>query len=60
MTGVPTGFTELDEMTTGLHPGDLVLVAARPSMGKTSFVLNIAQNVAAFQDAPQPMTVGFF
>lgn len=60
VTGVPTGFTELDEMTTGLHPGDLVLVAARPSMGKTSFVLNIAQNAAAFQDAPQPLTVGFF
>ena len=60
VTGVPTGFTELDEMTTGLHPGDLVLVAARPSMGKTSFVLNIAQNVAAWQETPKPFTVGFF
>ena len=42
ITGVPTGFTELDEMTSGFHPGDLVIVAARPGMGKTSFVLNIA------------------
>ena len=60
VTGVPTGFTELDEMTTGMHPGDLVLIAARPSMGKTSFVLNIAQNVAAWHETPTPFTVGFF
>jgi replicative DNA helicase len=58
VTGVPTGFTELDEMTSGLHPGDLVLVAARPSMGKTSFVLNIAQHIGT--EASPPMTVGFF
>jgi len=45
ITGVPSGFPDLDEMTTGLHPGDLVVVAARPSMGKTSLVLNIAQYV---------------
>src|SRR5215207_10278177 len=45
VTGVPTGFIDLDEMTSGLQPSDLVLVAARPSMGKTSFVLNIAQHV---------------
>ena len=56
VTGVPTGFHDLDEMTTGLHPGDLVVVAARPSMGKTSFVLNIAQHVGTHT----PMTVGFF
>jgi replicative DNA helicase len=56
ITGVPTGFTDLDEMTTGLHPGDLVVVAARPSMGKTSFVLNIAQHIGTSTD----MTVGFF
>ncbi len=56
VTGVPTGFVDLDEMTRGLQPGDLVIIAARPSMGKTSLVLNIAQYVAV-----QPaMTVGFF
>jgi replicative DNA helicase len=56
VTGVPTGFIDLDEMTSGLQPSDLVLVAARPSMGKTSFVLNIAQHVGIHTD----MTVGFF
>jgi replicative DNA helicase len=43
--GVPFGFSELDEMTHGLHRGDLVIVAARPSMGKTTFALNILRNV---------------
>src|SRR3954447_7012991 len=56
VTGVPTGFVDLDEMTSGLQPSDLVLVAARPSMGKTSFVLNIAQHVGIQTDK----TVGFF
>ena len=56
ITGVPTGFVDLDEMTRGLQPGDLVIVAARPSMGKTSLVLNIAQHVAMQPDH----TVGFF
>jgi replicative DNA helicase len=56
VTGVPTGFVDLDEMTSGLQPSDLVLVAARPSMGKTSFVLNIAQHIGTQTD----MTVGFF
>lgn len=46
VTGVPTGFTDLDYMTTGLQPSDLVLLAARPSMGKTAFVLNIVEHVA--------------
>jgi replicative DNA helicase len=56
ITGVPTGFVDLDEMTRGFQPGDLVIVAARPSMGKTSLVLNIAQYVAT-----QPgLSVGFF
>ena len=56
ITGVPTGFVDLDEMTRGLQGGDLVIVAARPSMGKTSLVLNIAQYVAT-----QPEhAVGFF
>src|SRR5579864_7383397 len=45
ITGVPTGFTDLDEMTSGLQPADLIIVAARPSMGKTSLVLNMAQHV---------------
>jgi replicative DNA helicase len=56
ITGVPTGFVDLDEMTRGLQPGDLIIVAARPSMGKTSLVLNIAQHVANQPDH----TVGFF
>ena len=45
VTGIPTGFIDLDYRTAGLQPSDLVLVAARPSMGKTAFVLNIAQHV---------------
>jgi replicative DNA helicase len=56
VTGVPTGFVDLDEMTRGLQGGDLVIIAARPSMGKTSLVLNIAQHVAVQPD----LTVGFF
>lgn len=44
ITGVPTVFRDLDRMTGGLQPGDLVIIAARPSMGKTAFVLNLAQN----------------
>ncbi len=46
VTGVPTGFLDLDRITAGLQPSDLVIVAARPSMGKTALVLNIAQYVA--------------
>ena len=42
----PTGFMDLDYKTSGMHPSDLVLIAARPSMGKTAFVLNIAQYMA--------------
>ena len=56
VTGVPTGFTDLDEMTSGLQPSDLVIIAARPSMGKTSLVLNMAQHVGTKTD----MTVGLF
>jgi replicative DNA helicase len=56
VTGVPTGFVDLDEMTSGLQPSDLVLIAARPSMGKTSFVLNIGQHVGT----STAMTVGMF
>ena len=46
VTGVPTGFADLDTKTSGLQPGDLIIVAGRPSMGKTAFSLNIAENVA--------------
>src|SRR3954468_5085946 len=56
VTGVATGFTDLDEMTSGLQAGDLVIIAARPSMGKTSLVLNMAQHVGTKTD----MTVGLF
>ena len=46
VTGIPTGFSDLDTMTSGFQAGDLVIVAGRPSMGKTAFSLNIAENVA--------------
>ncbi len=46
ITGVPTGYTEIDKMTAGLQGSDLIIVAARPSMGKTSFAMNIAQHAA--------------
>ncbi|MEG0766077.1 MAG: replicative DNA helicase, partial [Clostridia bacterium] len=46
MDGVPTGFIDLDHLLTGLHPGELVLVGARPSMGKTSFAMNVVQHAA--------------
>ena len=46
ITGVPTGFTDLDYRTAGLHSSDLVLIAARPAMGKSAFALNIAANAA--------------
>ncbi len=52
VTGLPTGFLDLDDALTGLHPSQLVLVAARPAMGKTAFVLNIAHYVATKKDVP--------
>ena len=52
VTGVPTGFTDLDKMTSGLQPGDLVIVAGRPSMGKTSLALNMAEHVALESGLP--------
>lgn len=51
VTGLTTGYPQLDKMTTGLHPDELIIIAARPAMGKTAFVLNIAQNVAVKNDA---------
>lgn len=50
VTGLPTGFTDLDYDTAGFQPSDLILIAARPSMGKTAFVLNIAQYMAFHRD----------
>ena len=50
VTGIPTGFIDLDYRTAGMQPSDLILIAARPSMGKTAFVLNIAQHVAFKQN----------
>ena len=52
ITGVPTGFSELDYKTAGLHGSELILVAARPAMGKTAFALNIATNAALRGNAP--------
>ncbi|MBE6096928.1 MAG: replicative DNA helicase [Schwartzia succinivorans] len=56
LTGVASGFTDLDRLTSGFQPSDLILVAARPSMGKTAFTLNIASYVAVHLDKP----VAFF
>jgi len=52
ITGVPTGFTDLDRMTSGMQPGDLIIIAARPSVGKTAFALNMAEHVAIDQGMP--------
>ena len=50
--GVPTGFTQLDRKTTGLQPGDLIVIAGRPSMGKTTLAMNIAENAAIAKGVP--------
>ena len=52
ITGIPTGFADLDYITAGLHPSDLVIVAARPAMGKSAFALNIATNAAVRANTP--------
>ncbi|MBQ4347673.1 MAG: replicative DNA helicase [Firmicutes bacterium] len=52
ITGVPTGFSDFDSRTAGLQPSDLILIAARPSMGKTAFALNIAQHAAIRHNVP--------
>ena len=52
ITGVPTGFADLDQITSGLHNSDLILIAARPAMGKSAFALNIATNAAVRNGTP--------
>jgi replicative DNA helicase len=52
VTGLPTGFRDLDKMTSGLHPGNMIVVAARPSVGKTAFAMNIAEHAAVDQKIP--------
>ena len=52
VTGVPTGFVDLDKMTAGFQPSDLIIIAGRPSMGKTAVALNIAQNAAVLHNVP--------
>ena len=52
ITGVPTGYSELDRMTSGFQKSDLIIVAARPSVGKTAFALNVSQNVAVRSGVP--------
>jgi replicative DNA helicase len=55
ITGLPSGFAEFDKMTDGLHPGEMIVIAARPSMGKTALAMNIAEHVAL--EAKQPVAV---
>jgi replicative DNA helicase len=57
VTGVPTGFTDLDIRTAGLQPGDLIIVAGRPSMGKTAFAINIAEHVAMHPSVSLPVAI---
>jgi replicative DNA helicase len=52
LTGLGTGFTDLDKMTTGLHPGEMIVIAARPSVGKTSLAMNIAEHVSLDEKLP--------
>lgn len=52
ITGVSTGFKDLDGMTSGMQPSDLIIVAARPSMGKTTFAMNLCENAALMEDKP--------
>lgn len=62
--GIPTGFTDFDKLTSGLRPSDFIILAARPSMGKTSFALNLVQNVAIrghkLRKREEPYVVAFF
>jgi replicative DNA helicase len=54
VTGVASGFIDLDKLTYGFHPGEMIVIAARPSMGKTSFALNIAEHATALKISPVP------
>lgn len=58
ISGLATGFKVFDQMTDGLHPGEMIIIAARPSMGKTAFAMNIVEHVAL--DLPEPKPVGVF
>lgn len=63
LTGLPAGFADLDKLTSGLHPSDFIILAARPSMGKTALALNIVQNVALRAHKAiggEPRSVAFF
>ena len=57
ITGVPTGYADLDEITSGLQRGDLIIIAGRPSMGKTAFAMNLARNAAIESDDPRAVAV---
>lgn len=57
ISGLATGFTLFDQMTDGLHPGEMIIIAARPSMGKTALVMNIVEHVALNQESPLPVGV---
>ena len=57
LRGIPTGFTKFDEMTGGLREGELIILAARPAMGKTALALNIAQQVAVHAKDPRPVAI---
>ena len=57
ITGVPTGFVDLDNMTSGLQPGDLVIIAGRPSMGKTAFCLNLVEYATIHSSEPVPSAI---
>src|SRR3954467_3152789 len=57
LTGTPSGFADLDEINGGFQPGNLIILAARPSMGKSALVTNIAENVALHPDRPQPVAL---
>lgn len=63
LTGLPAGFADLDKLTSGLHPSDFIILAARPSMGKTALALNIVQNIALRAHkviGGEPRSVAFF
>jgi replicative DNA helicase len=57
LTGTPSGFTDLDTITGGFQPGNLIVIAARPSMGKSALVTNMAENVALHRERPRPVAL---